>query len=100
MEPRSVLKIYGVRNTGTNYLHQLVESNLDVELLPGVVPLSVLRLRRFLPNTEFFNEMVRDLYFIVSYRKNLGWKHSLVKPVEQLSKYKITQKNISFAKIT
>jgi len=100
MEPRSVLKIYGERNTGTNYLHQLVESNLDVELLPGVVPLSVLRLRRFLPNTEFFNEMVRDLYFIVSYRKNLGWKHSLVKPVEQLSKYKITQKNLSFVTIT
>jgi hypothetical protein len=100
MEHRSLIKIYGERNTGTNYLHQLVEGNLDADLLPGSVPLSVLRWRGYLPKTEFFDEMVRDLYFFLNYRTNLGWKHSLVKPVEQLGKYKITQGNLSFVTVT
>lgn len=100
MESRSLIKIYGERNTGTNYLHELVVSNLDVELLPGSVPVSVLKYRRYLPKTEFYDEIIRDLYFFLSFRRNLGWKHSLVKPVEQLVKYKITQENLSFITVT
>ena len=42
---RIVLKIYGERNTGTNYLTELVEKNLDVEVLPGRVDNADLRTR-------------------------------------------------------
>lgn len=34
---KSILKIYGERNSGTNYLVRLIRRNLEVALLPGVV---------------------------------------------------------------
>jgi hypothetical protein len=71
---RPKLKIYGERNTGTNYLVKLVGLNLDVDQLPGVVPKAVYRLQEFLPGRDF----VRDAYFALTFGKNLGWKHTLV----------------------
>ena len=41
-----------------------------------------------------------DLYFQETFHKNLGWKHSLVKPVDRLKKYEICSQNLSFLTIT
>ena len=32
------IKVYGERNTNTNFLEQLIRLNLDVTQMPGVVP--------------------------------------------------------------
>lgn len=63
------IKIYGERNTGTNYLTNLVDKNFLVNQLQGVVP-----------NTKFwtFSERTINLYFFFTKKKNLGWKHSSV----------------------
>jgi hypothetical protein len=73
---RPKLKIYGERNTGTNYLSKLVALNVDVDELPGVVPGPVFALQRLLPGRD----LVRDAYFALTYGRNLGWKHALVEP--------------------
>lgn len=72
------IKLFGERNTGTNYYMKLLAENVDAQLLPGVVPN-----KRFWHNNEFN----KNLYFSLSFGKTLGWKHSLVK-VDQLRKYK------------
>jgi hypothetical protein len=71
------VKILGERNTGTRYLEQLVACNLSVELLRGGVPWPILRV--FGPN-----EAVRDLYFRLTYRRNLGWKHAMAPSAARL----------------
>ena len=93
---RNLIKIYGERNTGTNYLHDLIGLNLDVELLPGGVPYSVAKLQGRLPGKEW----LRDIFFLFTYPTNLGWKHSLVKSANQLCKYRITSNNLSFITLT
>lgn len=67
---RPVIKIYGERNTGTNYLLKLFRRNLEADLLRGVVPWFV---RIPFPQSE----LARDLYFAITSRWNLGWKHCL-----------------------
>src|SRR5690554_5707917 len=62
------IKVYGERNTGTNYLEQLLELNVDLPRLPGVVPSFVARLDRGA-------EASRDAWFRLTRRWNLGWKH-------------------------
>lgn len=57
------VKIYGERNTNTNYLSQLIGLNLKAEEIPGVVPARIMALQRRLPG----NELVRDLYFFFNY---------------------------------
>lgn len=64
------LKLYGERNSGTNYLEQLLATNFEVRLLPGVAPRWFVR--------RFPLERHRDLYFAATRRFNLGWKHMLV----------------------
>lgn len=80
---RPKLKIYGERNTGTNYLSKLVGLNLDVDQLPGVVP----KLPGLVPKPVFAlqrllrrKDRLRDAYFALTYGRNLGWKHALVEP--------------------
>lgn len=63
------LKIYGERNTGTNYLKQLLESNLNVHLLRGTVPRK---------HPLCYNEFTKNVYFHFTSKYNLGWKHSFV----------------------
>jgi hypothetical protein len=58
-----MLKIYGERNTGTNYVSQLLEMNLDVQLLAGTAP------------PECQTEAEKDAFFAATYAANLGWKH-------------------------
>lgn len=75
------LKIYGERNSGTNYLSALVGQNLDVTLLPGrvsdqdVLTRITRRLNRFLPATHGWHEAARDRFFEATFARNLGWKH-------------------------
>lgn len=69
-----VLKIYGERNTNTNYLSELVRLNLGVKELPSVVPANIKRYQEKWPGREW----LRDLYFMTHYQSTLGWKHAAV----------------------
>ncbi|MEL6957328.1 MAG: hypothetical protein AAGL89_00085 [Pseudomonadota bacterium] len=77
-----MLKIYGERNTGTNYLTALMESNFEALILSGRVddrywPVRVTRrLRRYWPQVAHkLHESARDRYFSRTFHHNLGWKH-------------------------
>ena len=64
-----MIKIFGERNTGTNYLSKLIKLNFDNEILKDSAPRLPL-----LNKNEFF----KDLFFKYTQNKNLGWKHSFV----------------------
>ena len=83
------IKIYGERNTGTNFLSNLLRENLDIELLEGTVP-----------NGKFWalSEFNKNLYFSLTSNKNLGWKHALVAPA-QLQRNKNTR-NVYFLTVS
>ena len=91
-----IIKIYGERNTNTNYLSKLVKLNLNATELPGIVPPALMRLQHKVPLFEH----IRDLYFTVTYSRNLGWKHMVVKSEEDLAKYKKNDSNLVFLTIT
>ena len=78
------IKIYGERNTNTKFMRKLIDLNLDVEQLPGVVPPALRRALRLVPRRA--NELIRDLYFVLTFRQNLGWKHSLVRSPADLDR--------------
>ena len=62
-----MIKIIGERNTGTNYLSKLIKKNLNIKLLNGTakkIPL--------FSKLEFY----KDLYFKITQKNNLGWKHA------------------------
>ena len=103
----SVLKIYGERNSGTNYLTRLIRRNLKIDLLPGVVKrkhlpvfdpddLQALARQRNLPKQE----IIADLYFQETFPDNLGWKHALVKSADCLKQYAICSNNLFFLTLT
>ncbi len=90
----SVLKIYGERNSGTNYLSQLIALNLpQVRLLPGVVPRW---LQLFFPRAE----TPRDLYFQRTFKRNLGWKHAMAPTAEQLAHVVYPPQHLYFVTLT
>ena len=93
---KKLIKIYGERNTNTNYISKLIQLNLNVQEVPGVVPPHIQHLQETLPGKE----LVKDLYFYLTYKHNLGWKHTCVKPVTALKKYNILANDISFLTIT
>ena len=70
------IKVYGERNTGTNYIGELIALNLLASQVPAIIPPGVRRVHQALPGREW----VRDLYFACTYRWNLGWKHGVAKP--------------------
>lgn len=80
------LKIYGERNTGTNYIETLAARNLEVTLLPGRVPARDLptkltrQLKKVLPGADDWHEATRDSYFRRTFDRNLGWKHMCPAP--------------------
>jgi hypothetical protein len=92
----ALIKIYGERNTGTNYLSKLIALNLDVKQIPGIVPKSVMILQNLFPGKE----LVRDIYFALTFHRNLGWKHSQVRSTDVLPKYSLCRGNITFLTIT
>lgn len=94
-----LLKIYGERNAGTNYLAKLIHANLDVVQLPGVPPKPLNLLVRKFPKLAI-HEPIQDYYFQRTFAKNLGWKHSLVQPVTELKKLKICENGIFFITIS
>jgi hypothetical protein len=61
------IKLFGERNTGTNYLRSLIELNLQVELIKDHIP----RIK-YVRKLELFH----SIYFFLSQRSNLGWKHA------------------------
>lgn len=93
---KKLVKIYGERNTGTNYIHRLIRLNLDADLLNGVAPRLIQVLQRILPGKQ----LVRDKYFEMTYGRNLGWKHTRVKPESELRRYDILQNGICFVTVT
>ena len=90
------IKIYGERNTNTNYMGKLIELNLHAQEVPGTVPSIVRKMQKYLPGRE----LVRDIYFQLTYEKNLGWKHTLVKPQKELNKFKLVGPDLFFLTIT
>jgi hypothetical protein len=92
--PKQV-KLYGERNSGTNYLSRLIHLNLDVREVRGVVPRKLYDLCRMLPGRE----ALRDMYFRLTYHRNLGWKHSRVLPPEKLRRYRLARE-VSFITLT
>ncbi|MBW2390212.1 MAG: hypothetical protein JRG89_17555 [Deltaproteobacteria bacterium] len=62
------VKIYGERNTGTNYLSALLDKNLDVELLPGVAPFAVDIVQALVPGPE----AIKTLYSALTFARHLG----------------------------
>tara|TARA_R110001592_G_scaffold246427_1_gene508247 strand:+ start:75074 stop:75826 length:753 start_codon:yes stop_codon:yes gene_type:complete len=84
-----LIKIYGERNTNTNYMSELIRLNLDIEEIEGVVPYRLLQMQNILPGEEW----LRDAYFYFTCGQNLGWKHTCVKSVDKLRRYSVVQKN-------
>lgn len=91
MSEMCVIKIFGERNTGTNYLEQLLMRNIACLLLPGTAP-RILRWR--FPG----NELLRDLYFDLSMANNLGWKHSM--PCSDEAFRRVSRKHKKFLVVT
>jgi len=92
----ALIKVYGERNTNTNYISKLIELNLYVKQVPGVVPPIIEKIRIILSG----NELVNDVYYFLTYGKNLGWKHTCVKTQNELNKYKLVNDNLAFFTIT
>ena len=51
-----LIKIYGERNTNTNYLEKLIHLNLDAQQLPGVAPRYVKTIQKILPGKEWLRD--------------------------------------------
>jgi len=64
------IKIYGERNSGTNYLEKLIESNLKVALIKFRINWWSLFLLKTIPY-----DFVQDLIYRLQRKKTLGWKH-------------------------
>ncbi|MCT4555900.1 MAG: hypothetical protein N4A53_14525 [Pelagimonas sp.] len=87
----TTIKIYGERNTGTNYITRLLERNYDLRLLPGDVPrpfwnkraIGLLR-RIHRPWGLIVNNRTADAWFLNNFNGSLGWKHSLP-PVDRIA---------------
>ena len=93
---KKLLKIYGERNTGTNYLSRLIDLNLEVRQLPGVIPGWLSRVQRLLHGQE----LARDYYFSLTYSRNLGWKHSQVLSADEMRNLRICANDLFFVTLT
>lgn len=91
-----LIKIYGERNTNTNYLEKLIHLNLDAKQLPGIAPRYVRAIQKILPGKEW----LRDLFFSVTRHRNLGWKHTRVMSASELRHYGVHKRDICFVSIT
>lgn len=88
MTTTKVIKIFGERNTGTNYVSKLLAQNFPVDQLRGVARQpKVNRYRReiikFFGGDGFnqpFLERAADRYFQENFAQTLGWKHSRIDP--------------------
>lgn len=94
---KKLIKIYGERNTGTNYLENLIRLNLDVKILRGKTPDLIWSLgnatKKMMPNLSreySIIEIFEDAYFKISSSHNFGWKHELITPIriKEIKEYK------------
>jgi hypothetical protein len=90
------LKLYGERNSGTHYVARLVASNLEVRLLEPIEPRRVRRAARYLRASE----VVRDIYYYLTFRRNLGWKHMNPRSLSELTRLRIDTTRLRFLMIT
>lgn len=70
----SYTKIFGERNTNTNYLRRLVRANFRVTDLRGKTIWPFLKIQELFPD----DECLRNWFFRKTSNRNLGWKHKLV----------------------
>lgn len=91
-----LIKIYGERNTNTNHLEKLIDLNLEAVQIEGVVPRYIKNIQKIVPGKNW----LRDEYFSRSFKKNLGWKHARVKPVEEIKASDYDVNEICFISIT
>lgn len=91
------IKIYGERNTGTNYLSKLIAHNLHLQELPGSAPSYIRRVEA----CTFSNELLRDLYFKYTFSRNLGWKHCCIPPIDKYLRIPmVNEKMVAFVSLT
>ncbi len=90
------VKLYGERNTGTNYLSGLIELNLNVLQLSGILPRWLARLQRRAPGHEW----LLNTYFALTFDRNLGWKHALVRTADALASLPVVQQELAFVTLT
>ncbi len=77
------VKIYGERNSGTNYLEKLIEANLNVTLIKFTInPWSL-----FILKTIKY-DIVQDILHLFQRKKTLGWKHGCP-PVKSIESYNL-----------
>jgi hypothetical protein len=95
---KAVLKLYGERNTGTNYMHKLLAANLDVRLLRGVPPrvLNVFIRWNKLPYTE----KVQDAFHRLSFRYDLGWKHAFAPSPGDIMRLRVPRAGLRFVTVS
>ncbi len=81
------VKIYGERNTGTNYLTELLNSNAPVTVLEGRAPrrhpalILTRNIRKLAPGFgRGLHEATLDYFFSKRFNKTLGWKHMSPSP--------------------
>lgn len=94
---RSQIKIYGERNTGTNYFHKILAINFEINILTGTVPKNMDRVISKMPTP--INELTRDAYFLFTINSNLGWKHREIDHFNK-SRKNSTAKETKFITIT
>ncbi len=80
----SIIKIYGERNSGTNYLEEILRKNSDSE----IIKLDVSKYLRYpLQRSELFF----DLLNYIKMPNNLGWKHG-IPPLNSIARYKYVKR--------
>jgi len=95
----AAIKLYGERNTGTNYLRHLIRLNLQAAIVPGVEPAWIWNWFRG-QNQGWLYEQAANLFFALTFSRNLGWKHTLVPSPETLSRTVPCRRGICFVTVT
>ena len=95
----SIVKIFGERNTGTNYLEALIRANFPMlQVLENTAP----RWLRFVGNRLGVSsgEQLLDSYFARRLKKNLGWKHCVVPNASILNEFQQHHGKVLFITLT
>lgn len=90
MNKISSLKIFGERNSGTNYIQKLINSNYDITIMQNCSgpDQREQRFRSTLNNLQaaLYTERIFDQRHFSEITVNLGWKHSCIN-LENFSKF-------------
>lgn len=83
--PPRRLKIFGERNTGTNFLEDTLSASVDIPVVPGFLPKIISSyphrlLRRTLPHAlrASIVETLQDVGYVALRRRYGYWKHAIV----------------------